>query len=81
MSAIGGKRTYLFALQMSAYDPKRTSLVAVHMSAIDPKRTSACRHLCRGTTVVIKKVLSKLVQSQQIGLTHYQFLSFILSLR
>jgi hypothetical protein len=49
------------------------------LSAFDPKRT--CRHLCRGATVVIKKVLSKLVQLQQIGPTHYQFLSFILSLR
>ena len=26
MSALGAKRTYLFALQMSAFDPKRTSL-------------------------------------------------------
>jgi len=33
------------------------------------------------TTAVIKKVLSKMVQLQQIGLKHYQFLSVTLIFR
>jgi hypothetical protein len=36
-SLLGVKRTWVDALQMSAFDPKRTSLAALHMSAFGGK--------------------------------------------
>jgi hypothetical protein len=52
MSALGGKRTWRFALHMSAYDPKRTLLTAGFLDRNEAGGCSA-EHVSRQDIVVL----------------------------